>query len=425
LGKRAPSAHLYGYALWSAIFFIQSTKILINYSGAFMATTSEQVAAVSSGRYREVLRVTLVGSLIDLVLGVAKLLGGYASHSQALVADGIHSLSDLATDFVVIYAAKHAHREPDRNHPYGHGRIETVATVGLAVAMLAVALSIAYDAAYRLINADQLLHPGPWALVIAVLSVLSKEAVYRYTLRAAKKLRSDMLRANAWHSRTDAISSLIVIFGVAGTMAGFDYLDAVAAVLVAVLIARIAVGLSWSSIRELIDTALESERVDTVRQVISETDGVKSMHMLRTRRMGSNALADVHIQVNPRLSVSEGHQISETVRARLIKKIDEITDVTVHIDPEDDEAAPSTINLPLRGQVADGLRPLWEKLPAAQRIEEVTLHYLHGKIHLQLALTMPADANLKELRDQEKSLKRACKQLSYVGEVVVYHRIAH
>ena len=162
-----------------------------------------------SKRYKDTVRVTLIGSVIDFLLGIAKIIVGITAQSQALIADGIHSLSDLVTDFFVIYAAKHSHREADEDHPYGHARIETVATVMLGIALIGVAIAIAYDATQRLFNPITLHIPGELALVIAIISVISKEAIYQYTMVYARRYRSNMLRGNAWHSRTDAISSII------------------------------------------------------------------------------------------------------------------------------------------------------------------------------------------------------------------------
>ncbi len=373
-------------------------------------------------RYRETLKVTVIGSVLDLLLGVSKLAVGFAAHSQSLIADGVHSLSDLGTDFIVLWAAKHAHAEADEEHPYGHRRIETVATVALGTALVAVAIGIIYDAAHRLFNPDLLLQPGYWALVVAGFSVVSKEAIYHYTMHVAKKVRSNMLRANAWHSRTDAISSIVVIVGVAGTMAGLQYLDAIAAAGVALMVAKIGWDLGWQAVHELIDTALEKEKVDEIRQAILDVHGVKNMHMLRTRRSGGEALADVHIQVNPRISVSEGHQIGETVRAKLIKGFDEVTDVTVHIDPEDDESAQPCSHLPLRNEVLERLREQWADIGAARHLENVSLHYLHGRIHLELFLPLSCLQDGETAQETTRALVTASKQLPEIGEVVVHYR---
>jgi len=303
---------------------------------------SETDAMVRDARYREAARVTIVGGILDLLLGIAKLVAGYFAYSQALIADGIHSLSDLATDGMVLYAARHSNVGPDAEHPYGHGRFETIATVGLAVALMLVASGIAYGAVKRLFEPELLPHPGVWALLVAALSILSKEWVYHYTMRVARRQRSDMLRANAWHSRTDAFSSVIVLIGVAGTMAGFSYLDALAAIGVALIIAHIGWSLGWNALKELVDTAVDQRQVESLRECIMDVGGVVGLHLLRTRHAGGQVLVDVHIVIDAGISISEGHHISEMVRSRLLEEFEGVTDVTVHIDPEDDEYETAT-----------------------------------------------------------------------------------
>ncbi|MDH5395380.1 MAG: cation diffusion facilitator family transporter, partial [Gammaproteobacteria bacterium] len=236
-----------------------------------------------SQRYKDTVRVTLIGSVVDFLLGVAKILVGVISSSQALIADGVHSLSDLVTDLFVIYAAKHSHREADEDHPYGHGRIETVTTVGLGLALVGIAIGIIIDATQRLFDPNTLFTPGVVALSIAIISVISKEIIYHYTMIYARRYRSNMLKANAWHSRSDAVSSIIVVIGIIGSMAGLTYLDAIAAIGVGVMIAKIGWGLAWHSLKELIDTGLEAERVKEIEQNILGVDGVSTLHILRTR----------------------------------------------------------------------------------------------------------------------------------------------
>jgi len=341
-------------------------------------------------RFQETRRITLIGAVVNVLLAAAKIVFGIIGSSQSLIADGVHSLSDLASDAIVILAAKHGSQDADEDHPYGHARIETAFTVGLGALLIAVAGGILADAVDRLFQTQRLLHPGVLALVVAALSVLSKELLYRYTLRVAKRVRSNLLHANAWHHRSDAISSVVVIVGVAGSMAGLHYLDALAAAGVALMIAKIGWDLSWSSLKELVDTGLDPERVEAIRNCILGVDGVRTLHMLRTRRMGQDALVYVHIMVPPRLSVSEGHHIGETVRSRVIREVDEVTDVMVHIDPEDDETSPPSLKLPMRGELMDRLGQAWADIPAAQHIEKVTLHYLDGKIAVDLLLPFAA-----------------------------------
>ena len=372
-------------------------------------------------RYREIRKVTLIGSVVDLLLGVAKILVGWAAHSQALIADGLHSLSDLATDFVVLYAAKHSHRAADEDHPYGHGRIETLATVGLGITLIAVAFGIGYDATRRMNEPDLLLAPGWLALGIAAISVVSKEIIYQYTKNAAIKLRSNMLLANAWHSRSDAISSIVVVIGIAGAMMGYPYLDAVAAIAVAVMIAKIGFDLVRSSTKELIDTALEPEVVEAIRKEIVNVDGVRALHMLRSRRSGGDALVDLHVQVDPCISVSEGHQIGDTVRRRLLQRIEEVTDVTVHIDPEDDEQESLSDKLPLRGDLVMELQRLWADIDHVDA-QDITLHYLCGRLHIDLTLPLVVLDKYPEPRALVEKIQQAAKQLPEVDAVNVCFR---
>ena len=370
-------------------------------------------------RYQDIRKVTLVGAVVDLVLGVAKIIVGVFASSQALIADGIHSLSDLATDFLVLFAAKHAHREADDEHPYGHGRIETVATVVLGVSLVVVAVGISYDAVRRLMTPELLLHPGWPALVVAVISVLSKELIYQYTTRAARRLRSKMLHANAWHSRSDAISSIIVVVGVLATMLGYPSFDALAAVAVALMVAKIGWDLLWQSLQELIDTALDPERVEAIRETIMAVDGVRTCHMLRTRHSGSDALVDVHILVDPALSVSEGHQIGEAVRWRLIKTIDDVSDVTVHIDPEDDEQASSCAGLPLRDEILRRLEQQWQHLDIGEHLDKVVVHYLDGKVHVEVFLNSTGE-DTQQLAELSGAIRESAQRAQDIGDVSVY-----
>jgi len=380
-----------------------------------MSTTE---ADTHSLRYQEVRKVTLVGSLVDFLLGVAKIIVGWLAHSQALIADGVHSLSDLATDFLVLYAAKHAHREADEDHPYGHGRIETLATVGLGIALIGIALGIGYDAMRRMNSPDLLLNPGWIALSVAALSVVAKEAIYHYTRNAAKRLRSNMLMANAWHSRSDAISSIVVVIGVAGAMMGYSYLDSVAAIAVAVMISKIGFELVRDSTKELIDTALEPEVTEAIRSEVFNIDGVRALHMLRSRRSGGDALIDLHIQVDPRISVSEGHQIGDTVRRHLLDRIEEVTDVTVHIDPEDDEQKSPCDKLPLRGDLVEALKARWEHLEGI-KADQVTLHYLDGKLQVELGLPLDMLESNPDPKLLVADIEAAAKALPEVDSVRV------
>jgi len=340
----------------------------------------------NADRYAATQRVTLIGAAVNIVLATAQLIGGVLTHSQGLIADGVHTVSDLASDFLVLLASRHAHREADIEHPYGHGRIETLATSILGLTLILVASGILIDVVRRLQNPEQLLQPTPAALVFAALAVISKESLYQYTRRVAKRVRSSLLEANAWHHRSDAISSLIVIVGIIGSLLGLKNFDAFAALVVAVFIGHIGWRVLWRSSQELIDASLDEEIVAKTKQVISEVDGVVNLHLLRTRRSGGDAFADVHIQVPSTVSVSEGHQISEAVRKAIINRIEQITDVTIHTDPEDDARAKPCDHLPLREEIMRTLEQGWAQLDLAEGIEKLNLHYLNGEIHVDVYL---------------------------------------
>ncbi len=379
----------------------------------------EPMFVPGEARYRDARKATLVGAVVNIVLSVVKILAGWLGSSHALIADGIHSLSDLATDAVVLVAAKHGAQDADEEHPYGHRRIETLATVVLGIVLILVALGIGYDAIQRLFDPESLLQPGMLALWAAIISVLAKEALYHYTVAVAKKLRSNLLRANAWHHRSDAVSSIVVVAGVVGSMAGLTYLDAVASVAVAVMVAKIGWELGWSSVHELIDRGLEQEDIEAIRKKIMEVDGVRAMHDLRTRRMGGNAFVDVDVLVEPSLTVSEGHRISEEVLQRLRSDIDEVIDVTVHIDPEDDETDTPSGDAPMRGVMLERLGSYWGNIPGAQRIEDVALHYLGGRIRVEARIPLDAMTDLEQARRFAKDMADVAHKDEYVTEVKV------
>jgi len=337
----------------------------------------------NSPNYPQARRATLIGAVINLLLSGIKVVVGIMGQSQALIADGVHSLSDLISDVMVLYAAKHGDKEADEDHPYGHGRIETLVTVAVGLLLIIVAVGISLDAISRLFHPEQLAQPTMIVLFAALISIFSKEGLYHYTLAVANRIRSNLLRANAWHHRTDALSSIVVLIGVAGTMAGLEYLDAIAAVGVSLMVAKAGVDLAWESIQELIDTGLKEEELTRVKERIQKVEGVNEMHRLRTRKMGSNILVDVHILVDPRLSVSEGHHIADQVELRLYQEIEDVTDVTVHIDPENDEKGKPCRSLPMRSELLQRLEQCWREVPESRLVEDVTLHYLNGELDLE------------------------------------------
>jgi len=388
-----------------------------------MSTTHEQgnIDTSSDARYGASRRVTLVSVVWNLILTVAQIIIGFVGHSQALIADGLHTLSDFITDFMVLFALKHGRKDADQEHPYGHARIETAVTMILGIMLVVVGAGIAISAGMRLALAQTFVIPSAMTLWIAVITLGAKEGLYRYTMVVADRFDSNMLRANAWHHRSDALSSLIVAAGIGGSLLGFGYLDSVAALIVALMVVKVGGELAWQSLRELVDTGLAAEDLESIRRVILSISGVKALHLLRTRRVGEQALADVHIIVDDHLSVSEGHQISEMVRTRLIREIAPLADVMVHIDTEEDVNVPSGAGLPLRDELQKRLNNYFRDIPEARLIEHMTLHYLNGRIDIELLLPQDAVTDSITTRQLAQRFAAAVRDDRDIGKVDVYY----
>lgn len=353
-------------------------------------------------RLRAAQRSTWVSVALNVLLTLLQFVIGYFGRSQALMADAMHSLSDLLSDFLVLWANRASSRSADASHPYGHARIETAATLVLGVMLLAIGLGLLWAAGVKLQEPSQFQPVHVATLYMAIITLVGKEALFRYLLRVAKRLRSQMLAANAWHSRSDAASSLVVVAGIGGNLLGFHFLDLVAALLVSFLIVRMGWKMAFESLSDLVDTALSEEEVDAIRDTLLTTPGVLGLHELRTRRMGDQALVDAHVLVDPRISVSEGHFIAESARRRVLER-HEVLDVMVHIDPEDDAKVKPSLHLPAREDLLNRLRAgLGETLPEPQR---VLFHYLDGKVEAELLLPPEFGRNAAQLESLQKRIR--------------------
>ena len=370
-------------------------------------------------------RATFVSMLVNTLLAIGQIALGLIGNSQALVADGFHTLSDLSTDALVLYAVMHGAKEADEDHPYGHGRIETAATVFLGLLLAIVGLGIAINAALRLGDPSSIQPPEVITLLMAAITIVSKEGLYRYTIHVANRFHSNSLRANSWHHRSDAISSVVVLIGIGGSILGLTYFDALAAIGLGMMIIRMGMTLSWNALKELIDTSLEAEDVAAIRKCITDIDGVVDLHMLRTRMMGGRALVDVHLQVNSDISVSEGHQISEAVRQRVVGEFDTVHDVLVHIDPEDDEQFAADPDLPLRSAVKEQVYHAVQAINGAEEPERITLHYLRGVINIELVLPMAEDIADTDRQALAAQIASTLQQQPHIGQVEVYFHCMH
>ncbi|RUA06251.1 MAG: cation transporter [Gammaproteobacteria bacterium] len=364
-------------------------------------------------------KITLIGALIDFLLAVFKVIAGVLGNSGALIADGIHSFSDLLSDAVVLYAAKHANEEADEDHPYGHKRFETVATLGLAIILTIVGIGIIYDAIGRLGNPNVLSH-STLILSVAALSIFSKEVLFWATIKVAKTYKSDMLKANAWHHRSDALSSIVVLIGIFGSLNGYLYLDGIAAIIVGFMIIMIAWELGSNATKELVDTSIDIEQVAELRKVIGMLSGVSNVHSLRTRKIGHAITADVHVQVDPFLSVSEGHIISVSVERAAKEYLEDLYDVTVHIDPEDDEIAAPCEHLPERAVALGVLNKALFNNKCDGEVQRIQLHYLNGRIHVDFFLSLSCLSSDKSHDEILEKLTEVVAALPDFGNIKVY-----
>lgn len=356
-------------------------------------------AASAADRSSEAQRATWVSVAVNLVMTVVQIVIGWLAHSQSLVAHGVHSFSDLLSDFLVIYASRQSAHPADQLHPYGHARVETAATLVLGASLTLIGGGILWQSGLRLQHIEVLVPVELSALWVAVATVISKEVLYRYLIKVAERLRSQLMIANALHTRADAASALVVVVGIGGALLGWTFLDLLAAAIMGFMILRMGAELAWGAIKELIDTGLDEVQVEAIRQSLLATPGVIDLHELRTRRMAHQALVDAHVQVNSWISVSEGHRIAESARARVLREHPEVLDVLVHIDPEDDlDPDVAVFRLPGRDKVLIELKPLLADLPEP---EKVVLHYLNGGIEAEVFLDHAFFENGDALRRAE------------------------
>ncbi|WP_431821100.1 cation diffusion facilitator family transporter [Burkholderia sp. F1] len=364
---------------------------------------------------------TLVSIVLNVVLATFQIVVGTIAHSQALIADGIHSISDLISDFVVLVANRHSGAMPDADHNYGHSRYETVASLFLGGILIAVGIGMLWRAGDRLVHLEDIPPVHFSALVVAVTVLVSKEALFRYMLREAQRVRSAMLVANAWHARSDAASSLVVAIGIVGSLAGVRLLDPIAAAIVGFMVARMGWTFGYDALQDLSDRALDETDTAEIRALLAATPGVRDVHDLRTRKMGDSALVDAHILVDPMISVSEGHYIAETARARVLSDR-RVLDALIHVDPENDAARRPALALPPRDEIAARLEA--ELARRGLRADTVNLHYLSTGLEIDVTLapdphaSADADAALAERLDVDALARQfGARRISFTRAV--------
>lgn len=275
---------------------------------------------------------TWVSVAVNLTLAAGQVVAGLLARSQGLVADGIHSLSDLVADFVVLLAGHQSRKDADADHPYGHHRFETAASFVLGALLVAVGVGMLWSALLKLEDPKSIQPVHAIALVVVGVALIAKEALFRYMLSVAKRVKSSMLVANAWHARSDAASSLVVGIGVVGNVAGFPILDPIAALIVAIMVARMGWEFAWSALHDLMDRAVDEEEVKAIRDTLLQTPGVLGVHDIRTRRMGDMINVDVHLEIDGSISVAAGHEIAVAARRSVLAR-HRVLNVMTHVDP--------------------------------------------------------------------------------------------
>jgi cation diffusion facilitator family transporter len=376
---------------------------------------------MTNTRAHEIKKVCIISALSNSLLAIIKIMIGFIGQSQALIADGLHSVSDLLADGLVMISSKWGEKAPDLDHPYGHRRIETLSTIIIALLLLVIAGGILFDSIQHIIHRTAIEKPSAWVMVAAAISILTNEGLFRFGRHVGLRIHSPLLIANAWHNRSDALSSLIVLLSVIGCYFSINIMDLIGAILIALLITRMAVQMILQATNELIDAAVDPDTLAGIEQQINSTKGVIAPHQIRTRSHSGFIFIDAHIIVNPTLSVSEGHYIGEQVKAKLMQWNEKITDVTVHIDSEDDEQLPSPIHLPNRQAFIELIQTHCTNCPGINNIIEYQIHYINNCISCTLVLPLSVID-----QDSAKSIlttyKKQLENLDIVSEVRILFR---
>lgn len=297
-----------------------------------LADDAEDTEHSAAERLAAASRSTWVSVGVNLVLTITQIVVGVIAKSQGLIADGIHSLSDLVADFVVLFASYHSKKDADADHPYGHQRFETAASLVLGALLLAVGIGMLWSAARKLEAPETVPTVHIIALWVAAGALIAKELLFRYMLSVAKRVKSSMLVANAWHARSDAASSLVVGIGIIGNLAGYPILDPIAALIVGFMVTKMGWGFSWDALHDLMDRAVDEQEVQAIRLTLLETPGVSDVHDVRTRKMGDMIVVDAHIEVDATITVEAGHDIAVAARQRVLQR-HRVLNLMTHVDP--------------------------------------------------------------------------------------------
>ncbi len=281
------------------------------------------------------LKVSFTSIIGNIILSILKMIASLIGKSQAMFSDSIHSLSDVLSTLVVIIGVKIANKEDDEDHPYGHEKLESIASIVLAFMLFVTALSIGYAGLNSMLHPGNLQTPKLIALIAAILSIIIKEIMFQYTKHYAKKIKSDALMADAWHHRSDALSSIGSLIGIGFAMLGYPIFDAIASLIICLLIIKVALDIFRSAVNKIVDKSCDEETMDEIRSIILSNENVFGIDSLKTRQFGNKIYVDVEISLDRNLSLVKAHEISEKIHHKLEKKMPMIKHCMVHANPSD------------------------------------------------------------------------------------------
>jgi len=368
---------------------------------------------------KHALRVTWLGLFANLILAIAKGFIGTIAHSSALIADAGHSVSDLLSDSITLWAVHMAGVPKDKNHPYGHGKFETVGTFIVAIFLLLTGVGVAWHVLNKIDTPEV---PGTAALWMAAIAICFKEALFHVTRMVGRRSGSRVLLANAWHHRSDAISSVAALVGIGGAQWGIPLMDPIAGVLVAGLIIKTGIDIGYESIRELTDETVEEEVISELGHILAEIDGVDHFHEMRARRMGPQLLVDLHIEVDSMMSISAAHQVAERVRLRILDELPAVNEVLVHVDAEDDfveskggiEETKDIVLMRPQTEIESDVKKILTEIPEIQGITHIYCHYLNQELTVQVNILLDEEMLI---RDAQKIASKARMKIEEIKDI--------
>jgi len=363
-------------------------------------------------------RAIVVGMIANVLLSFFKFVGGILGNSVALVADAIHSLSDLVTDLIVLFTHRIGKMPQDEDHPYGHGRAETIGATVIGLLIIVTGIGVTYETWDAIDEVSEQV-PGLLAASAALLSILINEGLFHYTRRVGEATKSPSLIANAWHHRSDAFSSIAALVGIIGAGQGFAFMDPLAGAVVGCMIVKVGIDITRQGVRDLMDTALSDEYTKKFHTILKAIPEVLHFHNLRSRVIGGEFLIDLHILVDPEMTVTEGHRVAEIVRRNLIKAFDNIQNVLVHVDGELDSEV-ETLYPVTRKELTRIVRTLITELDESISQAEIRVHHIQGKNFVDVFIKVRSEQTIGDSHALVANIRSKLETAPQIDQALVF-----